>query len=107
MKNKIEHTQGEAPKMVIRKLEDFKNVPVGTEIYRSSATDLHSSYFAGFNPKNESYIMLINSGNISKMESPYIGDNEVEYYTDYDQARHRIYEKAQENVLSVKETWID
>lgn len=92
---------------IVRTLEEIKQLPLNTELFIAQVDDVKWYYYGGVNPKSPRAIILINSGNVQKMEGIYIGDAEVEYYLDYEECCQIVYEKAKENVETVKRIFID
>lgn len=93
----------------VKTIAEITQLPLGTELYQPTATDLQYWYYGGVNPKSSSgnLIMLINSGSIKDVQCVHLSDNKFTYFLNYDEARQEVFELAKKNVEIVKSHFVD
>lgn len=94
---------------IVKTIEELKALPLGTDLYRPTKTNIDHWYYAGINPKSPNHIMLISSGSVEKITCEYMNYSwkDYTYWLDYDEACAQLLENAKKNVEIVKRIFID
>lgn len=93
----------------ITTIEQFRELPLGTKLYKPGISNIKWWYYAGINPKQKDSIMLVSAGSVHVIEGEYTGYSfsKTEYWLNYDEACLQLLENAKKNVETVKMIFVD